>query len=260
MSIDILFDHPSVYPALAPIFAWCGGSAAASPAGPITALLFLTGLVGGAAHCGPMCGPFVLAQTAGSPASVTLQQLKRGLLLPYHLGRLVTYAALGATVATLGAGVIAAGPFHLAVALLLAFAALVFLGRAAERLAPGIFPPEVGALAAVFGARIAGLSRPLLTRERAAYRFALGVVLGFLPCGFLYAALAAAAATGNAAAGALAMGGFALGTVPSLVLVGVGGAALAARWRRPARRLAAPVFLFDGAVLLAMAFSAALPV
>ena len=70
-----------------------------------------------------MCGPFVLAQTAGSPASVTLRQLKRGLLLHYHLGRLVTYAALGAAAATLGAGVIAAGPFDLAVALLVAFAA-----------------------------------------------------------------------------------------------------------------------------------------
>jgi len=45
------------------VLAWCGGQ----PAGSIIALLFMTGLVAGFAHCGPMCGPFVMAQTAGDP-------------------------------------------------------------------------------------------------------------------------------------------------------------------------------------------------
>jgi hypothetical protein len=45
------------------VLAWCGGH----PAGSIIALLFMTGLVVGFAHCGPMCGPFVMAQTAGDP-------------------------------------------------------------------------------------------------------------------------------------------------------------------------------------------------
>src|SRR5271166_5627607 len=114
MSMDLGFGHAWAHPALAPMLAWCGGS----PAGSIVALLFLTGLVGGVAHCGPMCGPFVLAQTASSPASVSLERLSGGLLLPYHFGRTVTYSVLGALGALLGGGIIAAGPLHFAVPLL----------------------------------------------------------------------------------------------------------------------------------------------
>ena len=206
-----------------------------------------------------MCGPFVLAQMAGAPASLTVQRLKGGLLLPYHFGRMVTYAALGAVAAALGSGIIAAGPLQLAASLLLAFAALMFFSQALERLTPRIFPGGIETLAAGLGPRLARVSRPLLKGHSAPNRFALGIVLGFLPCSFLYAALASAAATGNAAAGAAAMAGFALGTIPSLFVVGIFGAVAAARWRGLAQRLAAPLFLFNGAVLMVMAFSAFVP-
>ena len=235
-----------------PHLAWCSGR----PAGSIIALLFMTGLVGGFAHCGPMCGAFVVAQTAGDPASCRLLSIKRGLLLPYHFGRTLTYTVLGVVVAGLGNGIIAASPLQLAVSLLLAFAALMFIGQAVERLVPGMFPGGVEVLAAGLGCRLARLSRPLLEHRSTPNRFALGLVLGFLPCGFLYAALASAAATGSAPAGAAAMAGFALGTVPSLMLVGIGGAAIASRWRGLARRLAAPLYLLNGTVLMVMAFSA----
>jgi hypothetical protein len=140
------------------VLAWCGGR----PAGSIIALLFMTGLVGGFAHCGPMCGVFVMAQTAGDPASGRLESIKRGLLLPYHFGRTATYTVLGAAAAGLGNGIIAASSQQLAVSLLLAFAALMFIGQAVERLIPGMLLGGVEVLAAGLGCRLACLSRPLL--------------------------------------------------------------------------------------------------
>ena len=94
---DGVSDH------FAMLLAWCG------PEGPGLVLgLFLAGLTGGALHCGPMCGPFVLGQTADRLAAVPaaglceMARLRAGLLLPYHAGRMMTYATLGAVAARAG--------------------------------------------------------------------------------------------------------------------------------------------------------------
>jgi uncharacterized protein len=234
-------------PPLAIFAAWCGRPASAMPG-----LLFLTGLVGGLAHCGPMCGPFALAQAAGVGAEAPLlRRLAGGLLLPYHLGRLSTYAALGALAAALGLAVVRLGPVRLALALLLLGAALLFLLQALARLLPG--PARGRTIPAGWADLLARLAAPLFAAPSPAARFALGAVLGLLPCGFLYGALAAAAATRSPLAGAAAMAAFGAGTAPSLMLLGLGGAGLAVRWRAAARRALAPLFLFDAAVLTAMA-------
>jgi uncharacterized protein len=228
---------------------WCGATAPS-----IIGLLLMTGLVGGFAHCGPMCGPFVLAQTAAAPI---FGRLGGVLLVPYHLGRATTYAALGAIAAALGGSVVAAGPLRAGLAVLLLLAGCLFFGQAVARLAPGARWPRADALAARGAAGLAHLARRFILAPSLAGRFALGAILGLLPCGFLYAALTAAAATQSAVAGAAAMAGFALGTVPSLALVGIGGAVAASRWRNLARQLLAPLFLFNGAALTAMAIGLA---
>src|SRR5215471_16573077 len=65
--------------------------------------LFLAGLGGSAMHCVGMCGPFVLGQVMGDAERIApgkgygeWRRLAGAALLPYHLGRMVTYSALGA--------------------------------------------------------------------------------------------------------------------------------------------------------------------
>jgi len=103
---------------------------------------------------------------------------------------------------------------------------------------------------------LARLAGPLLGRHGGAASYALGLVLGLLPCGFLYAALLAAAATGSAAGGALAMAGFALGTVPALAVVGLFGAGVLRRFRRQAALAATPILLLNAAALAGFALRA----
>ena len=242
---------------LAVLAAWCG-----APPHAVPSVLFLTGLIGGFAHCGPMCGPFVLAQAATSASDIPVfGRLAGGLLLPYHLGRVATYAGLGAFAAALGAAAAAIAPLRLAAAALLITAALLFALQALARLAPELTHACGGrwreALSLRWAERLARLSGPLFDMPTPAGRFTLGMVLGLLPCGFLYAALAAAASTRDPLAGAAAMMAFCLGTAPSLMLVGVGGAACATRWRRLARLLLAPLFLVNAAVLSLAALSLA---
>ncbi|MBM3566708.1 MAG: sulfite exporter TauE/SafE family protein, partial [Alphaproteobacteria bacterium] len=93
--------------------------------------LFLAGLTGGFGHCAGMCGPFVVAQGLARLEKVPavgmteLTRLKGAMLLPYHAGRAITYAALGGAGALFASGVAAAGVRAVS-PVLLALAALAF--------------------------------------------------------------------------------------------------------------------------------------
>lgn len=226
---------------LSPTSPWSGAT-------PPT-LLFMAGLAGGVAHCAPMCGAFVLGQVGDrlsripAPKLCELTRLSAAALPGYHLGRLTTYAALGALAAAIG-GWLGDLPWlsHLRAALLFA-GAISFLAAALGAFgfakAPGLRLPaalNIGLL------RLAGSAR-------AWGGFPLGLSLGLIPCGMVYAALAVAAAARDPLAGAIGMAAFGLGTVPSLVAVGVAGHAAGARIRGLAQ-VTTPYLLLVAAAFL----------
>jgi sulfite exporter TauE/SafE len=221
--------------------------------------LLIAGLAGGAAHCAGMCGPFVLAQTAGRLAAVPVERfgrltrLRGALLLPYHAGRMATYAGLGAAGSALAGG-LAQIPFLAWIqASLLGLAALLMLAAALEKV--GLHVPKPGT--AWLGSFASWIAGPLLSHPGGAMRgFALGLALGFLPCGFLYGALAAASASGEPLIGAAAMAAFALGTAPSLFAIALLGEAAGRRWRSVAGRLTPAAFAANAVLLTWMAWQA----
>jgi sulfite exporter TauE/SafE len=157
----------------------------------------LAGLLG-SPHCVGMCGGFAAAAAHRS-----------GGALAWHVGRMATYAALGA-LAGLGGGSLP-GPAWLPGAI-----AGVLLVWFSGRLAGVV--PEVH-LAGAFG-RLGGGG---LSARLAAHGgggplggVVLGAASGLLPCGLVYAALALPVATGHPGWGALTMVAFGLGTVPAL--------------------------------------------
>ena len=217
--------------------------------------LFLTGLAGSLSHCGGMCGPFVLSQTAARLEAIPLEhmtemrRLAGAALLPYHLGRATTYAALGAVGASFAGILGGAAGFRWLAAGLLTLAALALLALAVPSL-KGL----AGGGESLWSARIGRLARPLFASPFGLRGWLLGVALGFIPCGLLYAALAAAAAGGNPIAGAAGMLAFAAGTVPMLVAVGAVGHAAVAPWRGPLLRLAPVLLVLNAGVLGFMAW------
>jgi uncharacterized protein len=194
-----------------------------------------------------MCGPFVMAQTLARMGTGPVR-LAGAALVPYHFGRFVSYTTLGAAMGGLSGALASVPGFHSAIPLLLAIAGALFAAQALGK----AFGSGGGALAAWLGRRV----RPLLETPGPARGFALGVALGFLPCGFLYAALAAAAGSGGAAAGALAMAGFVLGTVPALLVVGFAGAMAAKRWKAALGAIAPALMAVNAAILFWMAWRA----
>ena len=219
----------------------------------VMAALFLAGLAGGATHCAGMCGPFVMAQAAAgadrTAAGGMLARLSGAALLPYHLGRMLGYGALGAGAGGL-AGVVALGTgFRFFLAALLAVAAVLMFAQASARVAallPRMPAPRLpGALQARLGA--------LLAAPTGLRGVALGLMLSALPCGLLYGALAGAAATGSALGGALAMMAFVAGTVPALVGVALLGRFFGRRTGPGMRLAGAALFTLNGVMLAAMA-------
>lgn len=189
----------------------------------LVASLFLGGLVGSFTHCAGMCAPFVLAQTQDGPF---LSKPATSLLLPYHLGRMTTYVALGVLVyGVVNLAYLFSGARALITAPLLMISGVLFLVSAFPRLAP-LFPwagrLPFTALFDFINTKATGLFRG----TGALSRYGLGVLLGFIPCGLVLAALMASATAHSLPQAALAMAAFAVGTMPSLVMIGLCGKGL----------------------------------
>ncbi len=184
---------------------------------------WLAGALGGA-HCLAMCGGFLAAMSgAASPGAVHPLLPARALLarqLPYNLGRITTYALLGAAFGAAGAVTMSASQ-GLPIQRALYVAANVFL----LLLALAMVGPRHGfawlerAGAAVFG-RVVPAMRPLLTHDAAGARLIVGMFWGLVPCALVYGVLPVALFAGGPAQGAAVMLAFGLGTLPNLVVAG----------------------------------------
>ncbi|MGH1399421.1 MAG: sulfite exporter TauE/SafE family protein [Alphaproteobacteria bacterium] len=205
--------------------------------------LFLAGLVGGFTHCSGMCSPFVFAQVdhvsqkGGETKGARFLSMA---LLPYHLGRMTTYVGLAVVVSSVvNLAFISSELRVLITAPMLMLAGVLFLVSAFPALL-SVFPwagrlrfglPE-GVVSKVSAAGFKVAKTPTLLRQ-----YMTGVLLGFLPCGLVVSALLAAATAGHVVSAGAAMAAFAVGTMPALVLVGFGGAALRAKYPKASKHL-----------------------
>lgn len=202
----------------------------------LVAFLML-GVLGSAAHCVGMCTPFVfmVSRRYALPAGAHVPWAAQGW---YHAGRLTTYTVLGALGGALGTALQAAGTLVglQRAAALVAGATLIVTGLAsllsvASGSGPGAW---TGRLTATLGRRMPG------------HPYALGLMLGLLPCGLIYSAVVAAMATGSAGLGALGVLLFGLGTAPALLGVSLADTLLVRR-RTLLNRLAQLFVLVMGA-------------
>jgi sulfite exporter TauE/SafE len=187
---------------------------------------FAAGLAGGAGHCMAMCGPIVASLgLAAAPGQGTI--VAAGRALPYHLGRVTTYALLGAVMGLTGAFVNVAGRLagiSNAVSVV-AGALMILFGLGATG-----GSPSLERLSSRGMARLSAFARSLLGGG-SGQLYPLGLALGFLPCGLSWTAFLGAAATGGLVPGLLAGLAFGLGTIPGLLAAGLLAAAFGQRAR-----------------------------
>ncbi len=197
---------------------------------PLLATVFLASLVG-SLHCVGMCGPFVAFYSGSDGSAGTRRMLSHA---AYSGGRLVTYVLFGLAAGAIGAALDVAGSLagFQRVAAVLAGATMVLWGVLALLQIRGVrifkHGSGNGRLARLFRRGFSLVSdKPPLVRASV-----VGLLSGFLPCGWLWAFVVTAAGTGSALAGAAVMTAFWAGTVPALLAVGFGTQLLSAPLRR----------------------------
>lgn len=219
-------------------------------------LIMTLGFLGSFGHCVGMCGPITVAFSLSQK-----QSQHKGLPLRFHIllnvGRVISYALVGAGIGALGSVVVAGGQLAgigsglrhamaiLTGVLLIWFGLVQIKPDFLPRL-PLLHPLTQGKLHQRFSAAMANLSAnphwwtPAL----------LGSVWGLIPCGFLYAAQIKAAETGNLWLGAATMLAFGIGTMPTMLGVGVSASKLTADKRSQLFRLGGWVTLTIGILTL----------
>lgn len=179
--------------------------------------IFLVGLLGGT-HCVGMCGGIVGALSIQIPG-----QARRAWLihLAYNLGRILTYASLGAVMGAIGsAGLLLEGMLPVQLFLyVLANLMLVAMGLYLTGVTQVLAPVE--RVGQHVWRRVQPFTRRFLPASSPARAFPLGMLWGLLPCGLVYSALATALVTGSAPRGGGLMLAFGLGTLPNLLLAGM---------------------------------------
>lgn len=217
---------------------------------PILVAAFVTGLLG-SAHCLGMCAGISGLFAVG--ASVASLRSQFSLALAYNTGRVLSYAILGALIATIGSVAVdtlprLAAPVRLASGILIVIIGLqvAFNWRALAVL------EKAGA---VVWKRIAPGAKGLVPTDTVMKATGLGLIWGWLPCGLVYSALLMAASTADPASGGMVMIAFGLGTMPAMIASGLSASRLSAFMSR--NRLGAGILIIIlGLATMAMPLTA----
>ncbi len=213
------------------------------------------GFLGSFGHCVGMCGPITVAFSLSQK-----QDNHKGLPLGFHillnLGRIVSYALVGAGIGALGSVVVAGGQLAGVGSGLRQWMAiltgvmLIWFGLV--QIKPDFLPrlPLLHPITGKLHQRLSAAMTKLSAKPHWWTPALLGGVWGLFPCGFLYAAQIKATETGNLWMGAATMLAFGLGTMPMMVGVGVSASKLSADKRSQLFRLGGWVTITIGILTL----------
>jgi len=206
-------------------------------------VLFITGLLGSLGHCLGMCGPLVLMVGSQFGELTWSAALPRYLL--YHVARIAVYAILGAFVGVFGSLLGLGGRLSL------------IGGAVSWVIGIGVILLGFGYLGWLPLGRIEGKGAWVGRKMKQALNkgglfglVSLGALNGLLPCGLVYSALLASLAAGSPLKSALSMAAFGAGTIPVLVVLGLGGGMLSGRVRKIMSRAAGVLIVLVGIQLI----------
>lgn len=194
----------------------------------------------GSFHCIGMCGPIAIALPV--PNSSNLSFFTGRIL--YNIGRVVTYSLLGLLFGLVG-GRIALADAQQIVSIILGVVIII-----------AVLLPQKYKNIFIQHKLVQKLAQPLKSNISILFKkgtfsalFLIGILNGFLPCGFVYIGLAGSIASGDAISGAAVMMLFGLGTVPAMFAATVFGKFINVGIRIKLRKTV-PIF----AIILAVVF------
>jgi sulfite exporter TauE/SafE len=206
--------------------------------------IFLVAFLGSIGHCIGMCGGFIMAYSAAKVDQTwnkTHQSIAHFL---YNIGRVVSYMIIGAIFGWLGKvfsfSMTSKGALFIFIGILMVLMGLSLMGK----LKFITYIESSGANSNIFKTAF----RRLIYSKSLPSFFLLGMLNGFIPCGFVYFFAAFAAATASPFWGAVVMMVFGLATIPVLFTLGFFSSGLMQkiRFREMAMKVAGALVLLYG--------------
>lgn len=224
--------------------------------------LFFMGLAGGFSHCTTMCSPFVFMQITNNLSKIAINdynqivKIKNVALIPYHLGRITTYAILAMFFAIFGQFITKLLLFKNIATFLLFSTALFFTYQLLASFKGKIILNIVKKFSNIIIVikkfvkiflsilLIKSLKNKILLTKFGKIHFLprinnifgnfnknyngfdgyiLGIILGFIPCGLLYNAFALAIAFNNPFLASFGLIIFGIATFPALFIIAIIG-------------------------------------
>lgn len=209
---------------------------------------FLLGFLG-SAHCAGMCGPIAIALPGKNQSAFPFISGR----VIYNSGRMLTYMFLGLFTGLIGLGAALAG-YQQAISIVAGVAIIIVA------LLPGArFQKFLHASPAMYKGWFGQTFRNLISSGSKPSLFGIGVMNGFLPCGFVYLALAGSVATASPVAASLYMGLFGLGTFPVMMAMSVAPKFVNSEWRFKMQKALPYVAVLLGCILILRGMSLGIP-
>ncbi|MGD8306356.1 MAG: sulfite exporter TauE/SafE family protein [Ignavibacteria bacterium] len=168
----------------------------------------------GSLHCIGMCGPIAVALPI--PDSSHLSFFTGRIL--YNIGRVVSYSMLGLVFGLVGGRIALAGAQQV---VSIALGVIIIIAVLMPQKYKNYFIQH--SLIQKIVLPIKSNIVVLFKKGNFSSMFLIGILNGFLPCGFVYIGLAGAIASGDAITGAAVMMMFGFGTVPAMFAASVFG-------------------------------------
>lgn len=219
---------------------------------PALSAALLAGLLG-SAHCLGMCAGISGLFAVNTGVATLRSELP--FAITYNLGRVLSYSLLGVIVGAFGSVIIKASPAIASGIRMLGGIVIILVGlKVAFDLR---YLNAIERMGATLWSRIAPAARNLVPVTTLPRALGLGLIWGWLPCGLVYSVLLIAATSADATSGALIMIAFGIGTMPAMVMTGLGAAKLSLLMRRRGTRVGLGLLIVVlGVLTIAMPVSA----
>lgn len=213
---------------------------------------FLLGFLG-SFHCAVMCGPIALSLPSSNKTKLNFL-IER---FSYNIGRVATYSFFGMIFGFFGERIFMAG-FQQIISIVIGTAIVIYI------LKPLLFRKKDKNFFTIQN-NMSSLSffknifAKFYSKNSKLSFFGIGVLNGFLPCGFIYIALTGAVALRTPLGGALFMGFFGIGTLPLMLGISMSKSFVSLDLRRRINKLSPVIALIFALIFIIRGLNLGIP-
>lgn len=212
---------------------------------------FLLGFLG-SFHCAAMCGPIAISLPSSNKSKLNFL-LER---FSYNIGRVITYSLFGMIFGFFGERIFMAG-FQQLISVIIGIVILFYLVKPLlKKNSSNLLNIQNSGSSFSF---FKNIFAKFYSKNSKLSLFGIGILNGFLPCGFVYIALSGAVAMRSPMNGALFMMFFGIGTLPLMLGISMSKSFVSLQLRRKINKLSPAIALIFALIFIIRGLNLGIP-